>query len=337
MQVTSAERLLEHQRELARLDGRDHAALRGARELGVEVERARRPADLVAVLDQRLAALARHQLGQLVGPVAHAGRHLVQRLRALGGGRARPLALGACGRPRSRRRAVPRRACRPRRSPPRGRGPRRSSAGPLPAHQLAADQQSRVHGAGWWQAAGRGPPEGGPQGQLRSGAGSALGRIGVVREQGLGGRLGGRDLAEARGGAAELELAVGGRGVGLVEPGDVPAGAAGSRCRAPSRGRPGPSTTSLPGPASTMAFAGGADGEIVVVAAVEQDRAAAGEGHHEVVAVAAVEPDLAAAEGHELVVAGAALGVVEDASRPARRGRRRCRRRGWRRRRRGRR
>ena len=90
-----AERLLEHERELGRLDGRDHAPLGGARQLGVEVERARGPADLVAVLDQRLAALAGHQLGQLVGALAQLRGDLVQRLGALGGRRARPLALRA--------------------------------------------------------------------------------------------------------------------------------------------------------------------------------------------------------------------------------------------------
>ena len=119
------ERLLQHERELRRLDRRDHPALRAARQLGVEVERARRPADLVAVLDQRLAALAGHQLGQLVGAGAQPRGDLVQRLRALGGRRRGPLALGAAGvldRGVELRRVA---ASRRSRSSPRGRDPRR--------------------------------------------------------------------------------------------------------------------------------------------------------------------------------------------------------------------
>ena len=59
-----ADRLLEHERELRRLDRRDHAAGEVAAHLGVVVERGGGPADLVGVLDQRLAALERHHAGR---------------------------------------------------------------------------------------------------------------------------------------------------------------------------------------------------------------------------------------------------------------------------------
>ena len=78
-----AHRLLDHERELGGLDRRDHAAGEVAAHLGVVVERRRRPADLVGVLDARLAALARHDLGQLVGLRADARGDLVEHLAAL--------------------------------------------------------------------------------------------------------------------------------------------------------------------------------------------------------------------------------------------------------------
>ena len=87
-----AHRLLQHQGELGRLDRRDHAAGAVAPDLRVVVERGRGPADLVGVLEQRLAALERHHPGQLVGAGAQPRRHLVQHLAALDRGRARPSA-----------------------------------------------------------------------------------------------------------------------------------------------------------------------------------------------------------------------------------------------------
>ena len=85
-----AHRLLQHQRELRRLDRGDHAAGAVAPDLRVVVERGRRPADLVGVLEQRLAALERHHARQLVGARAQPRGHLVQHLAALDRGRARP-------------------------------------------------------------------------------------------------------------------------------------------------------------------------------------------------------------------------------------------------------
>ena len=58
-----AERVLDHHRQLGRLDRRDHAAGVVAADLGVVVEGGRGPLELVAVLDQRLAALARSSSG----------------------------------------------------------------------------------------------------------------------------------------------------------------------------------------------------------------------------------------------------------------------------------
>ena len=89
-----ADRLLDHERELARLDRRDHPAGGVAPDLGVVVEGGGGPADLVGVLEPRLAALERHQLGELVGAVAQPGGDLVQQLAALERGRALPAALG---------------------------------------------------------------------------------------------------------------------------------------------------------------------------------------------------------------------------------------------------
>ena len=85
-----AHRLLQDERELRRLDRRDHAARRAAADLRVVVERGGDPADLVGVLDQRLAALERHEPGELVGAGAQARRDLVQHLAALDRRRARP-------------------------------------------------------------------------------------------------------------------------------------------------------------------------------------------------------------------------------------------------------
>ena len=85
-----AHRLLEHERELRGLDGRDHAAGEVAAHLRVVVERRGRPADLVAVLDERLAALERHQPAKLVDAGTQARRHLVQQLGALDRRRVRP-------------------------------------------------------------------------------------------------------------------------------------------------------------------------------------------------------------------------------------------------------
>ena len=98
-----AHRLLEDEGELRRLDRRDHPAREVAPELGVVVERRGRPPDLVRVLDQRLAALQRHQLGELVGAGAHPRSDLVEHLPALDRGRRGP---GARRLPRRRDRGV---------------------------------------------------------------------------------------------------------------------------------------------------------------------------------------------------------------------------------------
>ena len=94
MQRDRADGILDDQRELARLDRRDHAPGGVAADLGVVVEGGRSPADLVGVLEPRLAALERHQLGERIGAVAQPGRDLVQELAALERGRALPAALG---------------------------------------------------------------------------------------------------------------------------------------------------------------------------------------------------------------------------------------------------
>ena len=78
-----AHRLLEHERELRLFDRRDHAAGEVAAHLGVVVEGRGRPADLVRVLDERLAALLRHQLGELAGARPEPRGQLVQQLSAL--------------------------------------------------------------------------------------------------------------------------------------------------------------------------------------------------------------------------------------------------------------
>ena len=87
-----AHRLLQHQGELRRLDRRDHAAGEVAAHLRVVVERGGRPADLVGVLDQRLAALERHQPRELVRAVAQPRGDLVQELGPLDGRHAAPVA-----------------------------------------------------------------------------------------------------------------------------------------------------------------------------------------------------------------------------------------------------
>ena len=98
-----AHRLLDHQRELRGLDRRDHAAREVAAHLGVVVERRRGPADLVGVLDQRLAALARHRLGQLVGPRADAARRPRAASRRARAPASRPTRASAVARRRDRR------------------------------------------------------------------------------------------------------------------------------------------------------------------------------------------------------------------------------------------
>ncbi len=80
-----------------RLDRRDHPAGVVAADLGVVVEGRRRPLQLVAVLEQRLAALGGHRPRQLLGVLAQPPRHLVQQLAALAGGRARPARPGLPG------------------------------------------------------------------------------------------------------------------------------------------------------------------------------------------------------------------------------------------------
>ena len=92
-----ADRVLDHERQLARLDRGDHAAGGVAADLRVVVERGGGPADLVGVLDQRLAALERHQLGELVGARAQPRGHLVQHLAALDRRGALPAALSLGG------------------------------------------------------------------------------------------------------------------------------------------------------------------------------------------------------------------------------------------------
>ena len=62
-----AEGVLDDERELRRLDRRDHAPGGVAADLGVVVEGGRAPADLVGVLQHGLSALRRHQRRQLVG------------------------------------------------------------------------------------------------------------------------------------------------------------------------------------------------------------------------------------------------------------------------------
>ena len=88
------ERVLDDHRQLGRLDRRDHAAGVVAADLGVVVEGRRRPLELVAVLDQRLATLGGHRPRQLLGVLAQPPRDLVQHLAALSGAGPRPARPG---------------------------------------------------------------------------------------------------------------------------------------------------------------------------------------------------------------------------------------------------
>ena len=138
-----ADRLLDHQRELGRLDRGDHPAGGVAADLGVVVEGGGGPADLVRVLDQRLAALQGHQLGELVAAGAKPGGDLVQELGALDRRRSLPAALGLAGRGDRRRHLLVR---------GRGHGCHRLLRGGVLDRQrlavagdrLAADQQPRL-------------------------------------------------------------------------------------------------------------------------------------------------------------------------------------------------
>ncbi len=89
-----AEGVLDHERQLRRLDRRDHPAGAVAADLGVVVERRRAPLDLVAVLDQRLAALGGHRPRELLAVLAQAAGDLVEHLAALAGRRRRPEGKG---------------------------------------------------------------------------------------------------------------------------------------------------------------------------------------------------------------------------------------------------
>ena len=91
-------RLLEHEVELARLARRDDAPARVAPDLGVVAEARGGPAHLVAVLHQRLAALARQQLRQRLGLLGQLARHLVQHLGALSRPQRAPRREGGAGR-----------------------------------------------------------------------------------------------------------------------------------------------------------------------------------------------------------------------------------------------
>ena len=124
---------------------RDHAAGRVAADLGVVVERRRGPADLVGVLDQRLAALLRHHRGELVGASPAAAR----RPRAASR-RARPAGVAPHSRAASRAAAIAASSC----SGEAGAdlGDRLLGAGVLdrerravPVDLLAADQQPRLY------------------------------------------------------------------------------------------------------------------------------------------------------------------------------------------------
>ena len=139
-----AERLLEDERQLGGLDRGDHAPREVAPHLGVVVESRRGPADLVGVLEQRLAALERHHARDLLGLAPQPGGHLVEKLGAL-----------------DRRHGAPRRRGRGRRGDGRlhllGSGApdvhevssvagfSTASEGPAPRGLLAADQQSGLH------------------------------------------------------------------------------------------------------------------------------------------------------------------------------------------------
>ena len=66
--------------------------MRVARDLGVVVEAGGAPLDLVEVLDARLAALEREQLGEARAVFAHQARGVVEELGALDGRMLAPLA-----------------------------------------------------------------------------------------------------------------------------------------------------------------------------------------------------------------------------------------------------
>ena len=116
-------------------------------ELGVEVERGGRPADLVGVLDQRLAALERHHARELVGARAQPGRDLVQQLAALD--RRAFAAHAAAGLARGGDRGVDLLGAR--RAPTSASvssvaGFSTASGGAVAGDLLAADQQPGLHG-----------------------------------------------------------------------------------------------------------------------------------------------------------------------------------------------
>ena len=78
-----AERLLDGEVHLVGRHRRDRAAVRVARDLGVVVEAGGAPLDLVEVLDARLAALEREELGEAGAVFAHEAGGLVEELAAL--------------------------------------------------------------------------------------------------------------------------------------------------------------------------------------------------------------------------------------------------------------
>ena len=108
--------------------------------LGVVVECGGGPAHLVRVLDERLAALLRHDARQLVGAGAQPRRDLVQQLGALDRRESPPRPGTPPRRPRSPRRAAPPTAARPTRSSPRwpGSPPRAARRRPRPARRGSA-------------------------------------------------------------------------------------------------------------------------------------------------------------------------------------------------------
>jgi ParB family chromosome partitioning protein len=90
-----AHRLLQHERELSVVGRRHDAAGARAPELRVEVERASGLGDLVAVLDERLAALGRHHGRQLLRARSQARGDRVERVGAERGRGARPAGRGS--------------------------------------------------------------------------------------------------------------------------------------------------------------------------------------------------------------------------------------------------
>ena len=122
-----ADRLLDDERQLGRLDRRDHPAGRVAADLGVVVEGGRGPVDLVGVLDHRLAALAGHQ--------APRARPSASRRR---------LATSWSISPRSTAGVAPRRAGPP--GPRRSRRRRRLAKRPAPWRRSPRSPGSRLPG-----------------------------------------------------------------------------------------------------------------------------------------------------------------------------------------------